>query len=590
MAQFYFDGELFWPHLLQHKVVRPEFIRELTPAQLRLFIDVSILGDGQGNCIYQNSDEQLFAVQMAATLLGISTSIKRRSDGQYVLSLLTKTYAGVRAMQSQEVAYEGEVWCVATGNKNWLARRRGSVYYTGNTYDLGEKEFRVVWDDLMRRKLLIKDKRIKKAYNKRSGEMYIEFPWGTRLEVRSADHPENLVGEALDGVIISEAAKQKVDTWKRYIRPALSDKRGFATFPTTPEGFNWLYNLWQYGQDPTKPLYESWQFPSWDNTAVYPGGRTDPEIQDLEETTQKEWFAQEIGAEFSAFVGKIYSEFKEQIHVKPTPFDPALPNYMACDWGWANPAAFVEFQVTPQDKVRVWRVHYAPWMTLAQHFKAMRERPQPEGYHLDLAFGDAADPEACATMSQNFCPCICAPEAKVNWRQGIELVKKFLAVTTIAVHLGAPTPTPNNTTEIYTSKFQMDNSCKEGIIEFNNYKTKEPIHGNNVPEMGQKTMDHFLDALRYGLMHVFVLGSNYHLDDLYDTNGYSLQDAIYQHRSYASQDAPLLVPDAARKLDDVAREAHEAMLDNMAMVGLDQDTNGNGDSPASSFFDMEMRF
>jgi hypothetical protein len=100
---------------------------------------------------------------------------------------------------------------------------------------LAEKEFRVVWDDLIVKLALGKDKRIRKAYNKKQGDMYIQFPWGTRLEVRSADHPELLVGEALDGAIISEAAKQKKETWERFIRPSLADRRGWASFPTTPE-------------------------------------------------------------------------------------------------------------------------------------------------------------------------------------------------------------------------------------------------------------------------------------------------------------------------------------------------------------------
>jgi len=82
----------------------------------------------------------------------------------------------------------------------------------GPTYDLGEKEFRVIWDDLIVKMQMGKDKRIKKAYNKKQGNMWIEMPWGARLEVRSADHPENLVGEALDHAIMSEAAKHKKET------------------------------------------------------------------------------------------------------------------------------------------------------------------------------------------------------------------------------------------------------------------------------------------------------------------------------------------------------------------------------------------
>lgn len=374
-------------------------------------------------------------------------------------------------------------------------------WIVGPTYDLGEKEFRVIWDDLMIKRGFAADKRVQKAYSKKQGNMFIEFPWNTRIEVRSADHPSNLVGEALDGVIISEAAKQKEDTWKRFIRPSLSDKRGFATFPTTPEGFNWLYELWQLGQDVDSPLYESWQFPSWANTAVYPKGFQDPEIQDLKNTTSEEWFDQEIGAKFTAFVGKIYGEFDEVKHVQKLDFNPLWPNYLAIDWGFTNPSAWIEFQVTPNDEIRVWREHYQAGWTVQKHCQYMKTREQPAGYHLDLAFGDAADPEAAETVTLNLVPCITDSAAKENWRQGIDLVKSFLKLR-----------------DGENPGFFIDNDCKHTIKEFNNYRSKEPVKGNNVPEMGQNAKNHAMDAIRYGLMHVFVLGANVHLDSVYDIN------------------------------------------------------------------------
>src|SRR5690606_29556640 len=107
-----------------------------------------------------------------------------------------------------------------------------------------------------------------------------------------------LVGEGLDGAIMSEAAKHRADTWERFIRPALADKRGWADFPTTPEGHNWYYDLYMLGLNDQFPQYESWRFPSWDNPAIYPGGRQDEEIILLEQTTSEEWFLQEIGADF----------------------------------------------------------------------------------------------------------------------------------------------------------------------------------------------------------------------------------------------------------------------------------------------------
>lgn len=378
----------------------------------------------------------------------------------------------------------------------------------GPTYDLGEKEFRVVWDDLIVKRALGKDKRVKKAYNKRSGEMYIEFPWQTRFEVRSADHPEGLVGDALHGVIMSEAAKHKQEVWERYIRPALADYTGWATFPTTPEGHNWLYNIWQLGQDPSISQYESWRFPSWMNPFVYPGGRNDEEIMLLERTTTPEWFAQEIGADFASFVGKIYGEFDETRHVRDVPFNPNWPNYIAFDWGFVNPLAAIEFQISPMDDVHIWREHYKAYQTLDVHCTELKGRPQPEGYHLTMAYGDAADPEAAEYVSRHLCPCYADPAAKENWRDGIDLVKQFLREYQIgeADEYGTPKTEP---------KLLVDRKCTNTIREFQTYRANKGTDTKSPREIGQQIDDHAMDAIRYGLVHYYRLGAKHHLSDVY---------------------------------------------------------------------------
>jgi len=384
-----------------------------------------------------------------------------------------------------------------------------TYWIVGPTYDLGEKEFRVIWNDLIVGQRWGLEKDIKRAYNKKQGNMFIQFPWNTRLEVRSADHPENLVGEALDHAIMSEAAKHKQETWERFIRPALADRRGTADFPTTPEGYNWLYAEWMHGQDATMPEYESWRFPSWDNPFVYPGGRDDAEIRLLERTMTPEAFLQEIGADFGSFVGKIYPEWDIQKHVTNVPFIPELPNYLAIDWGYTNPSAWIEFQVTPQDEIRVWREHYRAYMTLPEHIDAMKNREQPEGYHLDLAFADAADPSAAATVTTNLVGCYAMPEAKEVWREGIDLVRSFMAERDTGRELdeyGTPELRP---------AFLVDFSCIYTIHEFNNYKAPGSVNGRNVPELGNKAQDHSMDAIRYGLMHLYKCGATSHLSDVY---------------------------------------------------------------------------
>lgn len=385
-----------------------------------------------------------------------------------------------------------------------------SFWIAGPTYDLAEKEFRVIWDDLIVKKRLGRDKETKTSFNKKGGTMFIEFPWRTRIECRSATHPESLVGEGLDGIIMSEAAKHKRETWERFVRPALADKRGFADFPTTPEGQNWIYELWKYGQDPGMPDYESWRMPSWENTEVYPGGRNDPEILLLERTTDPDWFDQEIGAKFTSFVGKIYAEFDDSVHVRDLEFNPAWPNYIAWDWGYVNPLAAIEFQVTPQDEIRIWREHYRTHLTLDEHFKIMRERPQPDGYHITNTFGDSADPAAVQEVNQKFAPCIALPEAKTNWREGVDLVKSFLMdrETGDTDEYGAP---------FYKPGLLVDRHCRHTISEFHAYKRRDGVadakeSGTTSPVV--KKDDHAMDAIRYGLMHLFKLGVDYHLDSV----------------------------------------------------------------------------
>ena len=400
--------------------------------------------------------------------------------------------------------------------------QKDKVYWiVGPTYDLAEKEFRVIWKDLIVDRKLGESQDVHKSYQKRQGDMHIHFKSrNTILEVRSAKDPDSLVGEALDGMILSEAAKHTKETWDRYLRPALSDKRGFADFTTTPEGFNWYYDQWLLGRDRVNnPEYESWIFPSWENTHTY-SGKNDPEIQLMRRSMSEEAFLQEIEADFSSFVGKIYGEWDIAKHVKQHNYNPNWPNYIAFDWGFTNPFAAVEFQVSPNDEIFIWREHYKKFLTVDQHIKIMKDRDQPRSYHIKCTFGDAASPENVEQVNSKFAPCFALGEAKRSITEGIELVKSFLMrdLETDEDEYGTPAePVP---------ALFVDPSCTNLIKEFNNYKAPENTKGLNVLEAGVKQDDHALDALRYGLMHIFKLGAIYSLADVAELNKNKPADAL----------------------------------------------------------------
>src|SRR5580765_5323450 len=136
------------------------------------------------------------------------------------------------------------------------------IWIVGPTYKTGEKEFRVVYNDIVRK---LKVPKVKKSYNVKQGDMRIEMPWNTILEVVSAERPDSLVGEGLNHAVIAEGALHGRHVWDQYIEPALSDNLGSADFPSTPRGNNWYKGMWMLGQMPDEDDYESWRYPTWFN-------------------------------------------------------------------------------------------------------------------------------------------------------------------------------------------------------------------------------------------------------------------------------------------------------------------------------------
>ena len=196
-------------------------------------------------------------------------------------------------------------------------------------------------------------------------------------------------------------------TWTKYVRPALSDRRGRAIFPSTPKGYNWYYHYWRRGQDPSQPEWSSWQFPSWYNTHVYPDGKDDPEFIEIRKNTSKVVFDQEYGAEFTSFEGKVYQEFDEKVHV--CDLRPIMQrhlqmwrNYWGVDFVFRDPFVCLDIAVDPDENIYVWREHYESGRTTIQHCDALAGRPNPPGFHVDFIAADPSGADGVATMQIRF--------------------------------------------------------------------------------------------------------------------------------------------------------------------------------------------
>jgi hypothetical protein len=229
-------------------------------------------------------------------------------------------------------------------------------WVVGPQYSDADKEFGLIYDSL--RKAGVDKDSIKFLRNVDSGNLHIKTNWGFELVGKSAAKPESLVGDGLDFVLMVEAGRHKRKTWGQYIRPTLSDKRGWAAFTGVPEGkseHSLLYSLYQRGLTPTAQLrgWHSWKMPSWTNTIVFPGGRHDPEILDAEDDLTKDEFDRQYGAEFSEKTGVVMQEWDDDTHLGDFKFQPSWPLYMAVDYGFTNPFVVLFIQVGPFGEIRV---------------------------------------------------------------------------------------------------------------------------------------------------------------------------------------------------------------------------------------------
>ena len=201
------------------------------------------------------------------------------------------------------------------------------IWLVGLSYDKADLMFREVWQKMV----VGHSNDIIRASEK---ERIIKFKWNTTVEAKSADNPDSLVGEGLDLLIIDEAAKVKRKIWDMYLSPTLSDRKGKAIFITTPEGFNWVYDLYLLGKE--DELWESHQAPSWDNHFAFPLGKKDQFLLERKRNMAKEVYEQEYGAKFTSFAGRVYP-FERELDVGKFPYNPNFPTFCSIDFGYRMP-------------------------------------------------------------------------------------------------------------------------------------------------------------------------------------------------------------------------------------------------------------
>ena len=127
---------------------------------------------------------------------------------------------------------------------------------------------------------------------------------GNKLIFRSASNYDTLRSEALDHATVDEAVYIEEQAWTEVLRPMLADKRGSATFISSPSGYDWFHGLYERGHDDNFPNWQSWKFKTLDGGFVAAAEIEEARL-DLDELS----FKQEFEADFINFAGQCYYNF-----------------------------------------------------------------------------------------------------------------------------------------------------------------------------------------------------------------------------------------------------------------------------------------
>ena len=130
-------------------------------------------------------------------------------------------------------------------------------------------------------------------------ERRMVFPGGGSVTVKSAESG-SLRGEAIDGLILDEAAYISPEVWSADLRPALADTQGWAVMISTPDGYNWFADIHETATKNESGKWYAQLSPSHENPKLDP-----EELEAAREQLGPLMYRQEILGEFVSGTGAL---------------------------------------------------------------------------------------------------------------------------------------------------------------------------------------------------------------------------------------------------------------------------------------------
>ena len=182
------------------------------------------------------------------------------------------------------------------------------------------------------------------AQDANESQMTLTLVNGAKISLFGADNADAMRGLGFSGVYLDEYGDFKPSVFGNVIRPALSDKQGWAVFAGTPKGKNQFFQIYQTAQRiPDEwfllrlPASESGLLPSSELAAAKAQLTEDQYLQEYECSFE--------AAIIGAFYGTELRQLQNEGRITDVPVDSHIPVHTAWDLGYKDDTACWFYQV-----------------------------------------------------------------------------------------------------------------------------------------------------------------------------------------------------------------------------------------------------
>lgn len=210
-------------------------------------------------------------------------------------------------------------------------------------------------------------------------ELTVDLINGAKIRLFGADNADAIRGLGFDGIYMDEFGDFKPSVWGNVIRPALSDRQGWAVFGGTPKGKNQFWEI----RETAKRIADEWfllELPA-SRSGLLPDG----ELSAARAQLSRDQFDQEYECSFEAaitgaFYGIEMREATDQGRITAVAYDQAVPVHTAWDLGYRDDTAIWFYQVL-RGEVHVIDYYAVSGANIAEIAATVTAKPYAYGKH-----------------------------------------------------------------------------------------------------------------------------------------------------------------------------------------------------------------